>query len=149
MRMWRATLDDKPALTRAYAAYLTELLPTRDPHEPDPYFDLYWSEPDSRFAYLFGDGEPQGFAFVRIPKEPDIDFELAEFCIAPNHRRKGRGTAILPHLFARHPGRWDLGILLSNAAGLAFWPQALKAAQVRDVQKFESDGAISYEFSVP
>ncbi|OAN69269.1 hypothetical protein A8B78_05345 [Jannaschia sp. EhC01] len=146
MRLWLAEVAEKPALARSYAAYMAELCPG-DATTNDPYFERYWQEPSARFPYRFGNDAPQGFAFVRIPQEPDLDFEMAEFCVDPVHRRHGLGVAILPLLFARHPGRWEVSVLMSNGAGLAFWPKALRKAAVQDLRMREDDIARDYRFT--
>ena len=147
IRIWLANDDEKSALAQAYAAYTDELLPDGAPHLPDTYFERYWQEPDIRFPYLFGLTSPQGFAFVRYPEEPEIDVEMAEFCVAKSNRRTGVGTSILPVLFAKHPGRWEISILQTNATGLAFWPEALRAAGVQKLRYLEEDHARTYRFT--
>ncbi len=61
-----------------------------------------------------------GFAFVRLPEEPDLDFEMAEFCVYRAGQRTGIGSAVLPLPFHRHPGRWEVSVLMTNDKGLAF-----------------------------
>lgn len=147
MRLWVASEQEKPALARAYSAYMAELVPLEHQQTPDPYFDTYWQEPGDRFPYLFGDDAACGFAFVRRPEEPDLDFEMAEFCVYPDGRRHGIGTRILPELFKRHPGRWELSALMTNAAGLAFWPSALTSAKVKDLRMQDDDVSRIFRFS--
>ncbi|WP_224816520.1 hypothetical protein [Hasllibacter sp. MH4015] len=149
LSIWPATVHDKPTLARAYADYMAEIVPGQNPANSAPYFNDYWQEPTRRFPYLFGYDTPAGFAFVRDPEEPDLDFEMAEFCVYPGHRRTGLGTRVLPLIFDVHPGRWELCILRTNVAGLAFWPPALTKARVRDLRMREDETSRDYRFSVP
>lgn len=128
---------------------MAEIVPEEeDPATSDAYFERYWQEPGVRFPYLFGHDTPEGFAFVRIPEEPELDFEMAEFCVYPAHRRCGLGAAVLPLLFARHPGRWEASVLQTNALGLGFWPAALQRAGAIDLRYREDDISRDYRFSV-
>ncbi|ABD52966.1 hypothetical protein [Jannaschia sp. CCS1] len=147
MRLWLVSAQDKPALAQAYSAYMAELVPHEVQITPDPYFDLYWQEPSDRFPYVFGDGKPEGFAFIRRPDEPDLEFEMAEFCIYTAGRRSGIGTHILRDISKRHPGRWEVSVLMTNAAGLAFWPKALRATKVQDLRMQEDDISRDYRFT--
>lgn len=149
MKLWLATEDDKPALAFAFTSYMAELSPDADPAEDQPYFDLYWREPSDRFPYLFGHDTPQGFAFVRKPEEDDLDFEMAEFCVFPAHRRGGIGLSIFEMLLQRHPGQWEVSVLLSNRAGLSFWPMALRGAFVQDLGMRDGPVARDYRFTAP
>ena len=148
MRVWLASPTEKPALEVAYTAYTAALLPDEAPRRPDPYFDLYWQEPATRFPYLFGDDSACGFAFIRKLEEPDLDYEIAEFCVFPPHRKRGFGTRVLPQLFARHPGRWEASVLMTNQSGLGFWPVALKRAQVQSLRYREDAIARDFRFEV-
>ena len=89
-----------------------------------------------------------GFAFIRRLEEPDLDYEIAEFCVFPPHRKRGFGTRVLPQLFARHPGRWEASVLMTNQSGLGFWPVALKRAQVQSLRYREDAIARDFRFEV-
>ncbi|WP_461428747.1 GNAT family N-acetyltransferase [Gymnodinialimonas sp.] len=146
--MWLASEAEKADVSEAYAAYMAELVPQETRQTPDPYFDLYWQAPRDRFPYLFGDAGPLGFAFVRGLDEPDLDFEIAEFCVYPVARRRGVGTRILPALLSAHPGRWEVSVLMTNAAGLAFWPSALRGAGVQNLRICEDEISRDFRFTV-
>lgn len=149
MRLWRAEVVEKPAFARAYATYMAELSPDGDTAKDQRYFDLYWQEPTKRFPYLFGDTAPRGYAFVRKPDEPDVDYEMAEFCVYPLRRRQGIGRQVLPLLLKAHPGRWKASVLLSNTVGLRFWPAASQAARVQGLRWIEGDITWDYRFTTP
>ncbi len=128
-------IGEKPALARFVAAYVVEMsaivgLPQRD--GTYPRFDLYWSEPDSRWPFwLTADGTRAGFALVR--RDEDVGWtEMAEFFVAPEHRLRGIGIAAARGLIARHPGPWQITQRETNTGAIAFWHRVL-------------DGFVSYE----
>jgi predicted acetyltransferase len=85
-----------------------------------PRLSLYWEDAD-RIPYLVRvGGDDAGFALIRRHQATDFN-EMAEFYIAPAHRRRGLGRAAAHALFARHPGWWHLQILDSNVRAQAFW----------------------------
>lgn len=71
------------------------------------YFDSYWTS-DRRIPYVFQlQDEGVGFCLVRLLEEVN-SFELAEFYIMPEYRRKGLGTHAVHAVFSKHPGSWTL-----------------------------------------
>jgi predicted acetyltransferase len=101
--------------------YLKEL--GSDPNYP--YFDAYWQE-SGRFPYAFfnQDSELVGFAFVRAHEGEGV-YQLAEFYIVPEHRRKAYGGSALKLLLSFHPGNWLLSVLPSNSRAFSFWKTEL------------------------
>lgn len=150
MALWRADVGDKPALSQAFAAYAAVLCPDDAIPTPDPYFESYWNVNSNRIPYLFGPDDPArkplGFVFVIQSQEPDLDFEMAEFCVEACFRKNGIGTTVLPLVFARHPGRWELSVLRTNADGLAFWPRALARLAVDDLTVADDPVARTFRF---
>ncbi len=119
--------SEKPKLWEELQNYLAELsrLGGRAAMNgvfPYRYFDAYWQEPD---RWPFDSKQAiAGFALVR--KRDDCAFEMAEFCIRPEHRRSGIGAGSARELFARFPGRWHLSEFKENAAAIAFWRRVLQ-----------------------
>ena len=78
-------------------------------------------------------GEPVAFSFVGLEAFPfrrhATSFCLAEFWVAPEHRRGGTGAAFARALFARLPGSWELTVLPKNTPALAFWRSVLPSRQ--------------------
>lgn len=83
-----------------------------------PYLEYIWFDND-RYPYLFYAGEKvTGFAMVR----KDVNyFEMAEFCILPDHRRQGAGIILAAQIIHRHPGKWHIEYNMGNIAGSRFW----------------------------
>ena len=91
-----------------------------------PQLSLYWEDAD-RFPYLIRvSGTDVGFALVRRHVTSGFH-EMAEFYVAPEHRRRGCGREAARALFARHPGWWHLQILDRNAGARAFWARVIDA----------------------
>ena len=108
------------------------IAPDADPDAPYAYFDLYWSEPETRWPFwLRADGANAGFALVR-KEGPSGRTQIAEFYVAPAYRRKGVGLAAARHVIARFPGQWQITQRELNASGIAFWHRVL-------------DGFVSYD----
>lgn len=110
------------AIRDMMAPYLREL--TTGGLTVYPQLGLYWEDAD-RIPYLVRvAGEDAGFALVR--RHPCTDFrEMAEFYIAPAHRRQGVGRMAAQVLFARYPGWWHLQILDGNTGAQAFWRRVI------------------------
>lgn len=86
---------------------------------------LYWSEPDTRWAFLikFGD-QVAGFALVTrgSPATSDpMDLDVAEFFVLRGYRRLGVGRQAAKALWDSLPGNWVVRVSEANRPGLPFW----------------------------
>lgn len=88
----------------------------------------YWGRASSKpwpagwrgFPFLIRvDGRPAGFALVK--QIGDGHFDMGEFFIGRQHRRKRLGQEVAASLFDRFAGLWDVREMLSNVAAQAFW----------------------------
>ncbi|HEY1631182.1 MAG TPA: GNAT family N-acetyltransferase [Rhizomicrobium sp.] len=88
----------------------------------------YWGLPGFRvwpahwkgFAFLIRvDGHPAGFALVK-QIGPDT-YDMGEFFIGRQYRRKGLGEKIATQLFDQFKGHWELRELTTNTGAQAFW----------------------------
>lgn len=96
-----------------------------DPQRPYPYFDLYWSEPESRWPYwLEASGATVGFALLCRDDESGR-MQIAEFFIRPRHRRGRTGLVAARHLISRFPGPWRITQRERNSGAIAFWHAVL------------------------
>ena len=86
---------------------------------------LYWSKPESYFAFLIRCGEQvAGFALATrgSPASDDPEtFDVAEFFVMRRYRRSGVGREAASLLWRRFPGRWTVRVTEANRGGLAFW----------------------------
>jgi predicted acetyltransferase len=91
---------------------------------------LYWSQPETHFAYLIrSKAGVAGFALVTrgspVTDDPD-DLDLSEFFVLRSYRRGGVGRRAALLLWDRLPGRWVVRVSEMNRAGLAFWEGAVR-----------------------
>lgn len=119
---------DQPALEAALAPYLAEIVPGNT-------FDLpaiaaRQFGPSRHPFWILQDNTRTGFALAFT--HDGGTHELAEFTIAPDHRRSGIGRDAIAQLFARLPGAWQIGVVAQGTAG-AFWEDAL--AGIPDLAK--------------
>jgi len=107
-----------------------------------PPLDSYWSEPGYWPLVIEADGRPAGFALVNTLSHRGgrPDRNMAEFFIARKFRRTGAGQSAVRQILALHPGRWELAVAARNLVAAAFWPRALTAADVADLQPHRGDG---------
>lgn len=141
-----ATADEQPLLADMLPPYLRELGVGTLAY---PYLALYWVEAN-RFPYLIRvAGKPAGFALVRW-LDDEARFEIAEFYVGRDFRRRGVGHAAVQALFAAHPGDWALSVLPANRTALAFWlaqvPQQTRPLLVDDPPQWPH---LRLRFSVP
>ncbi len=91
-----------------------------------PMLPLYWSEPELRWAFLIRcDGDVAGFVFARrgapaALHDPGV-FEVAEFFVLSQHRRRGVGRRAALLLWNKLPGKWTVRVAEGNLNGLSFW----------------------------
>src|SRR3990170_3553365 len=93
-----AKISEKETIKNLLQPYLTELsvFPDEDPDYKDrngtylyPYLDAYWKEKE-RFPYLmYCEEQIAGFALVRVRVEDDGLWEIAEFYVLLEFRRRG------------------------------------------------------------
>ncbi len=83
-----------------------------------PYLDAYWQE-DVRFPYLlYGDSQLAGFALIR--KDTD-HWEMCEYYVKPEFRRRGLAKSCAAMIFQRHTGFWRISFNRHNIAGHSLW----------------------------
>lgn len=105
-----------------------------------PKLALYWSEPERRFAYLIRCGQSiAGFALVTrgspASSDPEV-FDIAEFFVLRNYRRRGVGRQAALLLWQSTPGSWTVRVSARNPNALAYWKSVIAeftqgAARVR------------------
>ena len=90
---------------------------------------LYWSNPDTHFAFLFRlNSRIAGCALVArgSPATSDLqDLDLAEFFVLRSHRRSGIGRIAASLLFDHLPGNWVVRVSEANSAAVAFWESTI------------------------
>ena len=130
----RATRSDQPVLRELFQLYaydFSEIIHTEvgdNGRFPDPRLVAYWCDA-WRFPFLLRvDDHLAGFALVhrgsRISNDDDV-WDMAEFFVLRRHRRARVGMRAAHHLFAMHPGRWEIRQRRENAFATLFWRRAV------------------------
>ncbi|HSI48274.1 MAG TPA: hypothetical protein VLA61_08400 [Ideonella sp.] len=79
------------------------------------------------FAHiLLVDQHHAGFALV-APAMVTLQegFWMEQFFVLKKYRKAGNGLALARHVFACHPGAWEVGQMPGNAAAREFWRHAI------------------------
>jgi predicted acetyltransferase len=121
---------EKAALRQMLMPYFAEIAPEL-PDPPGRHFDGYWTQPGRWPLWVEAGGERAGFALVRATGG---EHELAEFSVVPEWRRRGIGARAACAVFARFPGRWQLGVARRSPGGLSFWRRVVESCpQLHDI----------------
>lgn len=111
-----------------------------------PYLDAYWKDA-GRYPYLIvHDSQVVGFALVHQATEAST-FELAEFYIAAEFRKRGFGRQAAQVLFQLHVGEWSVAVRRDNSSGRAFWSSLMSEHLLGRVVGLETSQGIRYSFS--
>lgn len=146
-----ALAEKKPVLRHLLADYLSELSRYGEVEFAYRYFDTYWDKGESRWPYLFRENHQLvGFAFVNnwSPSGRGTDFSMAEFYIVSDARRRGVGRDAAKTVLLAYSGVWELSVMSLNASARRFWPNAIEAAQARQLQHVEHNGEAIYRFRI-
>lgn len=128
-----ATPDDRLPVSRMLELYQHDLSDIWD-QELDAHgeygyeLDRFWQRRDA-WPYVFRvGGRYAGLALVdRRVRIEGGDFWMDQFFVLKKHRRRGIATRAAHAVFARHPGRWQVGQMPGNPAAQAFWRHAIAA----------------------
>jgi len=67
------------------------------------------------------DGSPAGFALVKRVSDAPATFDMGEFFVARQHRRRGVGRRVAVALFDTFVGDWEVRQMLANTPAQHFW----------------------------
>lgn len=153
VQIMRAGDDQRDVIARLMQFYIydfTELLaPAKIPEllesggfDTYPGLDAYWSEPNHSAWVIQADEKLAGFALLneRTHLGRPVDFNMAEFFVARPFRRRGVARAASHQLLRRHSGSWEVAIGAYNKPAQDFWPRAITAANVSELEMLEGDG---------
>jgi predicted acetyltransferase len=151
-----AEISEKETIFGLLQSYLTELsqFPDENPDYKDengiyqyPYLDPYWQE-DDRFPYLFyADDRLAGFSFVRKVRGK---WQMAEFYVSPEFRRRGLAMKCAEDIFRIHAGRWAIRFNKHNNPSRQLWKKLADKLAEGDIEEGEADGSHDYiGFSIP
>jgi [ribosomal protein S5]-alanine N-acetyltransferase len=135
----RATPADRLWIQSVYRDYLDDLNPGTGlfpalgevgHREPDQI--AHWFGDPNTFPLVIVKGsEPVGFArvlrAVASPREPRVDYRMAEFFVTRTRRRLGIGRVAVQLILSRFAGRWEITEYLRNASAVTFWRRVVAA----------------------
>ena len=134
------TLSCRAALAEDFAAIaqmleyyqyeLSDIWPQETDAQARYGYDLSRHQSGERFhAHVAIDGTQYlGFALVApaiVTRTEGLWME--QFFIHKRYRRTGAGLALARHVFASHPGAWEVGEMPENLAAQAFWRSVVAA----------------------
>lgn len=148
VRIRQLQRDEKTWLHALAIANFSEIAPELP--EPHPaHYDSYWTDADRDPFALLKDDQKIGFAMVR--KRHDDAWELAEFYIMPEHRRRGFGKAAARAVLCAKTGPWVLGVARRGCAS-AFWNATLLSADwlnnLTEIDAFYAAQSHGYSFVI-
>ncbi len=128
-------LADYPAFFALLHEYMAEMdrydpAAAESPYDVERYIAAMLDDMEGRdFLWILDDRARAGFAIVRtLPDFPDDRRSVAtisEFCVLPEHRRRGVGAAAVQAILDAHRARGtyevEAGILRDNEPARAFW----------------------------
>ncbi|MBN1644270.1 MAG: GNAT family N-acetyltransferase [Dehalococcoidales bacterium] len=145
-----ASLKEKTIIHTLIQPYLFELSRFPDEHAEYgnksgiylyPYLDAYWQEKERLPYLLYSEGILAGFALVR--KDGD-HWEMAEFYIKPEFRRRGLGEYSAAVLFEKHFGLWKISYNKHNVASQNLWNKLAIRFTKDDIKKGKMDASHDY-----
>ena len=118
---------------------------------PGDLLDGCWVDP-RRHTYLIRvNGQIAGFAIVDrldIPFPGEPQWEMAEFFILRNYRRRGIARIGVLWLFAHHPGRWVVKEFTQNSGAIRFWRRVISQTTGDSYQEISLPHGIAQVFTV-
>ena len=88
--------------------------------------DVYWQEPFHYPYFIFYEDELAGFALIRKYPEDIHTFDVDQFFVVRAFMGKGVGKAAFNEIVRKHPGKWQVRVLIENISGLNFWRATIK-----------------------
>jgi len=154
----RATPADRLWIQSVYRDYLDDLNPGTGlfpalgevgHREPDQI--AHWFGDPNTFPLVIVKGsEPVGFArvlrAVASPREPRVDYRMAEFFVTRTRRRLGIGRVAVQLILSRFAGRWEITEYLRNASAVTFWRRVVAAYTRGSYQERIINGEVHHVF---
>lgn len=135
-----AKIEDKETIFSLLQPYLKELslYANEEVDCPDErgvyryrYLDAYWLE-RGRYPYLLmSNRKIAGFALVR---QEGSHWEMAEFYVLPEFRRRGIALSSASQVLKNHFGEWRMEFNNNNKAGSALWHKLAKNSSKTDIR---------------
>lgn len=155
----RTLSADRRWLESVYRDYLDDLAPTSTGlfpvlgevgHSEPDQLARWYADKSAQLLVIADSGVPAGFAMVgrgaRTPWLPPVDFRMAEFFVARQHRRRGVGKAAVPLILDRFAGRWEITEFQRNRAAVQFWRGIVSSYTRGDYIERVADGEVRQNF---
>lgn len=89
--------------------------------------DGYWKTGDQTPYLIMLGNETVGFSLVqRYPGQPQL-WDMEQFFVLRHHRHSGIGRQAFRACVSRHPGRWQIRVMVENTGALTFWENAIRS----------------------
>jgi predicted acetyltransferase len=105
--------------------------------------DRYWRIEGFRPLLICVKERLAGFALINTHSRrgEKVEFNMAEFFIAREHRGRGIATDAVRLVMAQYAGRWEIAAAEHNLAAKIFWPRTLAVMlNVSHLVRYEGDG---------
>jgi predicted acetyltransferase len=94
-------------------------------HGPADHFSRWFGDRRVQILTLLKSDRPVGFAVIApgevTSAQPPADYRMAEFFVSRDARRLGVGAAVVPLIFDRFAGRWEILEHQGNQVAVRFW----------------------------
>jgi predicted acetyltransferase len=115
----------------------------QDSYPPFANLDRYWRIEGFHPLLIRVEERVAGFALIntRSRRSEKVEFNMTNFFIAREYRRRGVATEAVHLILAQYPGRWEIAVAEHNVAAKMCLPRALAAApNVSRIVRLEGDG---------
>lgn len=111
------------------------------------FLDHYWTsqgiEEEGRIPYLLkANGKLVGFVLINnvsCLNRKDITYNIAEFFILRNWRRRGIGKEVAFKLFSKHVGKWEVAQERENTKAQSFWRSIINEYTKGNFEELETN----------
>jgi predicted acetyltransferase len=112
---------------------------------PVPQLEPYFQDGSAHHAWVVRvDGHLAGFAMIRRQSRITLDphtWDVAEFFVMKQYRRKGAGASAAIQIFEAFRGRWEVRQIHANVAATHFWRATLERyTEARYTETVVDDG---------
>ncbi|MGQ9427694.1 GNAT family N-acetyltransferase [Gilvimarinus sp. F26214L] len=111
-----------------YEAYIREMVGERRPDTINQHFSSlakYWSAQSHWPYWIYAWGELAGFCLLRNYPGELSTYDIEQFFVKNEFKRRGVGAEALRQVLGRHPGNWLVRVLQTNEAARLFWCRAV------------------------
>ncbi len=111
------------------------------------YFDEYFTDPKRIAYFIYQDDTLVGFLMIHPYSYFDypVDYNLAEFTIFPQFRRRGYALAAVAQLFEMHQGTWEIKFNTKNTKAQNLWLKITKPYNPLIIQYDEYEKVLRFK----